>query len=49
MIPVIVEQYIQKLNDPATPRNEKDNVRFVVQSIFLACEKALLKYDGKRG
>jgi hypothetical protein len=49
MIPAIVEQYIQKLQDPSVKKTEKENVRYVIQMIHRACETALAKYDGRRG
>lgn len=49
MIPAIVEQYLERLNSKSLSLSERENVRFVVQSIRDACEKALAKYDGRRG
>lgn len=48
MIPAIVEQYIVRLLDPATPKNERENVRFVLTQIRNLTDKAIRKYDGKR-
>lgn len=48
MIPAIVEQYIIRLLDVTVPRNERENVRFVLSTIRDTVDKALLKYDGKR-
>lgn len=49
MLPAIIEQYIQTLLSPQTRRNEAENVRYVLATVRDACDKALMKYDGKRG
>jgi len=48
MIPPIVEQYIQRLLDSKTNRNEKENIRYVLNQIRTACDIAIAKHDGFR-
>lgn len=48
MIPAIVEQYINKLLDESAPKNERENVRFVLAQIRDLADKAIRTYDGKR-
>ena len=48
MILAIVEQYITTLLDPNAPKNERENVRFVLSQIRDLSDKAIRTYDGKR-
>lgn len=49
MVPVVIEQYVQRLLSPQTPRNERENTRYVLSTIRDVCDRAIQKYDGRRG
>lgn len=49
MVPVVIEQYIQKLLSHETPRYEKQNIRYVLATVRDVCDKAIQKFDARHG